>query len=146
MSAPNFRPLIAAGTLLGVWMGRGLGQMYLAFYRFPYLLHTLRAEVVLTAVVLTGGAALAGVIQAVRRAARLPPAEAMRPAPPAVYRATVVERLGLQRLFDQPTRMVLRHLERQPAKALLTVIGIASSLAILIMLFTAAGTAMALCR
>lgn len=123
----------AAGTLLGVWMGRGLGQMYLTFYRFPYLQHTLRWQVVLGAVALTTGASLVGVVQAVRRAARLPPAEAMRPAPPAAYRATLVERLGLQRLFDQPTRMILRQLERQPVKALLTMIGIASSLAILIM-------------
>jgi putative ABC transport system permease protein len=57
----------------------------------------------------------------------------MRPAPPATYRRTLVERLGLQRLLDQPTRMILRSLERQPVKALLTVVGIASSCAILIM-------------
>jgi putative ABC transport system permease protein len=57
----------------------------------------------------------------------------MRPAPPASYRPTVVERLGLQRFFDQPTRMILRNLERQPVRALLTVAGIASSCAILIM-------------
>ena len=42
------------------------------------------------------------------------------------------ERLGLQRFFDQPSRMILRNLERQPARALLTVVGIASSAAILI--------------
>jgi putative ABC transport system permease protein len=42
-------------------------------------------------------------------------------------------RLGLQRYFDQPTRMVLRNLERQPVKAALTIVGISSSCAILIM-------------
>lgn len=123
----------AAGTLLGVWMGRALGELYLEFYRFPYLRHTLRPATVAAAVVLTAGASLVGVLQAVRRAVRLPPAEAMRPAPPAAYRPTVVERLGLQRAFDQPTRMVLRSLERQPVRALMTVAGIASSCAILVM-------------
>lgn len=61
------------------------------------------------------------------RAAALPPAEAMRPEPPTVYHATLVERLGLQRWFSQPTRMLLRHIERRPLKALLTVFGITAA-------------------
>jgi len=123
----------AAGTVLGFWMGQGLGRLYLEYYRFPYLHYSLRPAVVSTAVGLTLAASLIGVVQAVRRAVMLPPAEAMRPAPPASYRPTIVERLGLQRLFDQPTRMILRSLERRPLKALLTILGISSSCAILIM-------------
>ncbi len=122
----------AGGTLLGVWGGQAMANLYLEFYHFPYLEYTLRLPVVLTAVILTTGAAVIGVLRAVRRAVRLPPAEAMRPPPPAKYRPTVVERLGLQKLLDQPTRMILRNLERQPVKALLTTVGIASSCAILI--------------
>jgi putative ABC transport system permease protein len=45
----------------------------------------------------------------------------------------VLERVGLQRLFDQPTRMILRNLARQPVRAVLTATGIASACAILIM-------------
>jgi putative ABC transport system permease protein len=123
----------AAGIVLGVWMGRGLGNLYLEYYRFPYLEYTLRLSVAFIAVALTTGTPLIGVVQAVRKAVKLPPAEAMRPAPPAEYRATLVERLGLQQYFDQPTRMILRNLERRPSKALLTVIGMSSSCAILIM-------------
>jgi putative ABC transport system permease protein len=123
----------AAGSVLGLWLGRALGTLYLEFYRFPHLDYAVRPEMVLAAVALTCGAALVGVLQAVRRAVRLPPAEAMRPAPPPAFRPTLVERLGLQRLFDQPTRIVLRNIERQPVRALLTVVGIASSCAILIM-------------
>jgi putative ABC transport system permease protein len=124
---------VAAGIALGIWAGAALGEVYLEFYRFPHLEYTLRWQVVLTAVLLTAGASVVGVVRAVLRAVRLPPAEAMRPAPPATYRRTLVERLGLQRLLDQPTRMILRNLERQPVKALLTTVGIASSCAILIM-------------
>ena len=123
----------AAGTIVGTWAGSALGDVYLEFYRFPALQFTVRPQVVLTAVSLTTGAAVVGVVRAVRAAVRLAPAEAMRPAPPASYRPTVVERLGLQRLFDQPTRMIMRSLERQPVKAALTVIGISSSCALLIM-------------
>jgi putative ABC transport system permease protein len=67
----------------------------------------------------------------VRRAVALPPAEAMRPEPPPVFRATLVERLGLQRWFSQPTRMILRSIERRPLKSLLTVLGIAMACGIL---------------
>ncbi|HSH44643.1 MAG TPA: FtsX-like permease family protein, partial [Longimicrobiales bacterium] len=122
-----------AGILLGIWAGSAMGQMYMEYYRFPYLEYTLRPAVVLTAVTLTTAAAVLGVLRAVGRAVRLAPAEAMRPAPPARYRRTVVERLGLQRLFDQPTRMIMRHLERQPLKAGLAILGISASCAILIM-------------
>ena len=38
---------------------------------------------------------------------------------------TAVERLGLQRLLSQPGRMILRHIERRPLKAALSVVGIA---------------------
>ena len=56
----------------------------------------------------------------------------MRPEPPARYRQSWAERLGLQRLLSQPARMILRNLQRQPLKALLSIIGIALACAILI--------------
>ncbi len=124
-----------SGTALGAWFSRGMGEMYMEFYRFPYLDTTVRFPTVFTSVALTTGASLIGIVFAVRRAVNLPPAEAMRPAPPASYRPTLVERLGLRNLFDQPTRMIVRNLERQWLKSVLTVTGIASSFAILIMGF-----------
>jgi putative ABC transport system permease protein len=120
------------GSLLGAWMGRAMGDLYLEYFRFPYLEYALRPFVVLTAVALTAGAALVGVVRAVRKAVRLPPAEAMRPPPPPLYRATVVERVGLHRILDQPTRIILRNLERQPLKAVFTIAGIASACALLV--------------
>lgn len=121
------------GTLLGIWMGAAVAELYLAYFKFPYLHYTIQWEVIGTAVVFTAGAALAGTLMAVNRALRLPPAEAMKPAPPPRFRQTVIERLGLEKLFDQPTRIILRNLERQWIKAALTVIGISSSCAILVM-------------
>ncbi|HEX2166251.1 MAG TPA: ABC transporter permease [Longimicrobiales bacterium] len=121
------------GIIAGAWAGGALGEIYLTYYRFPALHYAVRPHLIVTAVTLTTGAAVLGVLRAVRRAVRLAPAEAMRPAPPASYRPTFVERLGLKHLFDQPTRMILRNLERQPLKSLLTVIGISSACALLIM-------------
>lgn len=119
-----------AGVLLGVWMASGMAGLYQEFFRFPWLEFRLRGSVVALAIVVAGGATLLGVMAAVMRAFRLPPAEAMRPEPPARYKPTVIERLGIGGL-SQPTRMILRNLERQPIKAGLSVVGIAFAVAIM---------------
>ncbi|MFO7604017.1 MAG: FtsX-like permease family protein, partial [Gammaproteobacteria bacterium] len=49
-----------------------------------------------------------------------------------IYHTTLVERLGLQRWFNQPTRMILRHIERRPLKSLLTTLGIAMACGVMI--------------
>ncbi len=116
---------VAGGVALGVWFGHGLSGVYMDLYRFPYLEYVLQAKIVLIALAVTGGAALGGTLLTVGRAMRLAPAEGMRGEPPVAYRATLLERVGLQRLFNQPSRMVLRHIERRPLKSLLTVFGIA---------------------
>jgi putative ABC transport system permease protein len=124
---------IIAGTAAGAWMGRGMTRMYVKFFRFPHFEYDLHPAVVLGAAVFAGAAALIGVITAVRDAARLPPAEAMRPEPPASYRPTFVERLGLQDWFSQTARMVFRQIERQPVKALFSVLGVALAVAVMIL-------------
>ena len=124
---------VAAGIGVGVWLGQGLGSVYMEFYRFPYLEYVLNPRVVIIAVGVSAGAAIAGTLRAVCDAALLPPAEAMRPEPPETYRETLVERIGLKQILDQPSRMIMRHLERRPLKALLTTIGIAFACAVVIL-------------
>src|ERR1700674_167376 len=62
----------------------------------------------------------------------LPPAVAMRAPPPPVYRRTVLERIGLRLVPDQPTRMILRHVVRWPLRSGMTTLGIALAAAILL--------------
>jgi putative ABC transport system permease protein len=121
----------AGGVLLGWWLGRALSGLYLEFYRFPELEYALGLDTVVFAVGVTAVAALGGTLYAVWQAVSLQPARAMQPEPPATYRETLVERLGLKDVFDQPTRMILRHLERRPLKAVLSVLGIGAAVAIL---------------
>ncbi|MFQ5328567.1 MAG: ABC transporter permease [Thermodesulfobacteriota bacterium] len=121
------------GMAAGAWLGRGLSGMYMEFYHFPFLHYEIRPLIAVTAVLVTLAAAGVGTTLAIRRAALLPPAVAMRPEPSLTYRETVIERLGLKRLFGQPTRMIMRHLERRPVKSALSVIGIAFACAILMM-------------
>ena len=102
-------------------MGKGLSALYMEFYKFPFTDYHLHTDVVILAALVSIIAGMSGTLVAVYRAVQLPPAEAMRPETPTVYRETLIERLGLQRLFSQPTRMIARHIERRPVKTLLTV-------------------------
>lgn len=116
---------VAAGTALGAWFGRALSDVYMeTTFRFPYLDYRLDAGVVLVALLVSAAAAISGTLFSVFRAARLAPAEGMRPETPAIYRATLIERIGLRRWLTAPTRMIMRHIERRPVKSLLTILGI----------------------
>jgi putative ABC transport system permease protein len=124
---------LAIGAAAGLWLGRGLTNMYVEFYRFPYMQYELNPVTFVQAIAITLGAAFAGTLYALRGAARQPPAEAMRPEPPARYRQSWLERTAFGRLLSEPSRMIWRNLRRRPGKALLTSIGIAAAYAILVM-------------
>ncbi|MEZ6189373.1 MAG: FtsX-like permease family protein [Planctomycetota bacterium] len=135
----HYAKLVAAVTLLGAalgvasgaWLGAGMSDMYVTFYRFPSLRYALPPWVALAATGISLAAALLGAAFAVRRAVLLPPAEAMRPEAPARYRVSVVERLGLGRVLPQSARMIVRGLERRPLNAGLSVLGIGFACALL---------------
>lgn len=122
---------IVGGVGAGIWLGKGLSGLYSAFYRFPFLNFELRPAVAIIAALISIGAALLGTLWAVRRAALLPPAEAMRPETPVRYRETLIERIGLKRYLSQPSRMIARHIGRSPVKSLLSIAGIAFACAIM---------------
>jgi putative ABC transport system permease protein len=128
--------IAAVGALVGIgagaWLGSGMIAMYNTFFRFPILLYRLSGDVAVVATLIALAAGAIGAVFAVRRAVALPPAEAMRPEPPARYRASLIEAPFLKRRLTHATRMVLRNLERQPWRAGASVIGIAFAVAILL--------------
>lgn len=126
---------IAVGIGVGLFVGRELGELYMRFYRFPALAYRVEPSVLILASAISFGAAATGTLLAIRSAVALPPAEAMRPEPPQIYHASVLERLGLQKHLSQPVRMIARHLERRPLRAGLTVAGIAAAGAIVMLGF-----------
>ncbi len=129
--------IVAIGALIGIaggtWMARGMSLMYMEFYRFPYLDFGVRPGVALTATLVSMAAAAIGTLHSVVRAAKERPAVAMQPAPPGNYRVSIVERLGIGRIISQPTRMIIRNLERRYVKAALSILGVALSCGILVM-------------
>jgi len=121
-----------AGTALGVWFGAALAEVYKQFFRFPVLQFHVGIETAGLAIAISAGAAFVGAILAVRRVVALPPAEAMRPEPPATFRPGLLERIGLQKLVSPAARMIARNIERRKWKAALSILGIALAVAVLV--------------
>jgi len=119
------------GVAAGAWLGSHMIGLYNEFFRFPALDFHLSVGVAVLSVIVSLAVAAMGAQSAVRRAVRIPPAEAMRPEPPAGYRQSVVERVWHRFGFTPATRMILRNLERQPARSAVSVIGIAFAVAVL---------------
>jgi putative ABC transport system permease protein len=129
--------VVAPGTLLGVlggWLlGRWVLRMYAELFRFPDLVFRMPPSLVATGLLVSILAAGAGALLAVRHAVKLAPAEAMRPPAPARYRRGLLERAGIGYLVGTGGLMVLRELERQPLRTLLSSSGIAGAIALVVL-------------
>ncbi|MCC7415806.1 MAG: ABC transporter permease [Acidobacteria bacterium] len=126
---------VVAGAAAGAVLGRLIIRVYNQFFHFPELLYALSPGVVAGSAAMAAVAAAAGAFSAVRRAVRIPPAEAMRPEPPARYRPSIVERSPIGSRLGTAGRMVIRNLERHPFRAGASVVGIAFAGAILLVGF-----------
>ncbi len=123
----------AIGIAGGAWLGTLMSAMYQTYFRFPFLDFSVSVPVALTGVAVSLAAALIGTGRAVYAAADAPVAEAMRPPAPPRFTRSLAERLLPARWLSQPTRIILRQIERRPFKALLTVLGLACAGAIMMM-------------
>jgi putative ABC transport system permease protein len=123
---------VVSGTAIGGWLGKLLSGLYMKIYHFPYLNFSLPSDIVIKAAAISFLSAGAGAVFAVWRAATLRPAQAMRPEPSTRYHESWVEKLGLKRWLSQPTRMIIRHIQRHALKSLLTVFGIAMACGIIL--------------
>jgi putative ABC transport system permease protein len=112
------------GLLGGTWLGVRYTGLYAKVFRFPALECHTDWGVAAGALLVSGGAALAGALGAVLRAVRVPPAEALRPESPSRYRPLLLERLGLAGRIPPSARMVLRTLERRPWRTSASIVGV----------------------
>ncbi len=121
------------GSVTGFWLGWAINRMYGEIYNFPSLRYEMSPGIVAFAISSCALAALVGAFSAMRRTWVLPPAAAMRPEPPARFQAGILERLGLHMLLSPAARMIARNLARRPTRALISTMGIAFAVALLIL-------------
>lgn len=123
---------VLIGGAAGIRLGRGMAELYMRYYRFPFLVFQADPADYATVIGVAMLTVLGGAALAVRRAAALNPAEAMTPAPPPDYSRAAGAWITRMRFIDQQSRMILRQIVRWPWRAGLTVAGVAASGALLI--------------
>jgi len=123
---------VVLGVVLGAWAADQVAALYMQYFRFPETHFALRPQIIVLGAAVSGGAAMLGTWRAVREAAVLAPAVAMRPPAPAIFRRGWLDGARMRRWLDQPTRIILRNLSRHRFKASLSTLGIALSVALLL--------------
>lgn len=119
-----------AGCLAGIAAGRALIEVYLEFFKFPFLVFQLDPGAFVIGFSVSVLTASAGGLIVLRGVFALTPATAMHaPAPMDYSRAGRIGQ-SLNRLLDQPSRMVLRRLTRQPGRMAGAMLGIAAGMAL----------------
>ena len=121
------------GIAAGTWLGLINTRMYTDLFRFPMLLYRPSTSAMTIAIGVSLAAALLGSAGAVSRAAALPPAQAMNPPAPAVFRRVRWSDTRVARWLDQGSRIIVRNIIRSPARSLLTMAGVAASIGLLIL-------------
>jgi putative ABC transport system permease protein len=120
------------GGALGLWFADYLANMYLEFFRFPSLRVAIYPREFITAAAIAAMAALVGALSALRRLLAMPPAEAMRPEPPATYAHGRIERVLTARFRGPEPRMIVRSLSHRPWRTALGALGIGLAAAVVI--------------
>ena len=126
--------IAVGGALLGcaggVATGRSFAGIYQQYYKFPFFVFEVDPPAFAIGVSASILSAAAGGAIVLRRVFALTPAVAMRPPAPADYSRTLRFGGWMKRHVDQPSRMVLRRLIRQPWRTFAAVIGIGAGMAV----------------
>jgi putative ABC transport system permease protein len=121
---------------MGIAGGRALIQLYVAYFKFPFLVFQLDPASFVTGVGVSILSASAGGLLVLRSVFALTPAAAMRAPAPADYSRTGALGHMMNRFLDQPSRMVLRRITRQPRRMAGAMIGIACGMALSVSMIT----------
>jgi putative ABC transport system permease protein len=123
---------LALGLALGAFLGHGFVGLYAKSFRFPDLHYRVAPALIVVACGVAIGAAVLATLSAIRATVLLAPAEAMRPPSPGIYKPMLLERWGMKAWLSPSLRMILRTMERHRLRTLLTILGVAMSMATVI--------------
>ncbi len=123
---------ILGGFYFGGYMGEGMAAIYQDYYKFPVLEFDAPMHFYGLATLIAICSGALGVYTAVRGVLSLPPAVAMAPAVPTDYSKVRFRAGRLWDKLDQTSRMILRHIARWPLRAMLTCLGIALAMGMMV--------------
>lgn len=123
---------IVIGFAVGNWMGRGMTRMYAEFFSFPFLIFRESFDLYALSAGVSVLAALAGAARAIWSVITLPAAVAMKPPAPMKFRSLFGASSRVSLLFSQLSIMVFRQMIRTPLRSILTSVGAAFAVALLV--------------
>jgi len=121
------------GTLAGMGMAKVMSDVYALFFNLPQTIGGLNVQVVIQGFLISSMVGAASGLFASRSVLRITPAEAMRPEPPVSGRRIVLENLPfIWKRLGSSWRMSLRSILRNRARFAVTVLGVMSSVVLLV--------------
>lgn len=124
------------GILFGIAMAEGIADQYAMFFNLPRTLGGFNITSIINSFLITSAAGILSGFSASYRIIRINPADAMRPEPPRrVHRSLVEKWHWLWNRMDSILRMSIRSLSRNRARSMVTTLGIAASVMILLLAF-----------
>lgn len=137
----HYAKFVIAITVLGIALGWGLGaylgllstESYARNLNLPLLLYKPSPASFLIGAIVSLTVGLLATLRAVRKAARLPPVVAMSPPEPPVFHGNTGLAQRLLTTLDEPSRIIARQISRWPRRALVTVLGFAGAIAMMVL-------------
>lgn len=129
--------IVLIGSVLGIAGGFGFGEAMMAsyhgFFRLPDLPFTLASWSLVAGIAISLAAGSLGVLTALQEVVGLAPAVAMRPAAPLGFRHSFIEALVPRKVVKARRTMILRNMTGRPLRSVLTVIGIACAVPMMVL-------------
>jgi putative ABC transport system permease protein len=129
--------IVLIGSTLGIAGGFGFGEAMIAsyhgFFRLPDLPFHLAPWSAVAGIAISLAAGSLGVLTALQEVIGLAPAVAMRPAAPLGFRRSFFEALLPGKAVTARWMMVLRNMAGRPLRAVLTVIGVAFAVPMMVL-------------
>ena len=119
-----------SGCLLGILAGRAMVGVYLQYFKFPFLVFKVDPASFAIGMATSIAAASAGSLFVLRKVFALTPATAMRPPSPTDFSRLAIMPAWMRRWLDQPARMVVRRMLREPVRMAGAVVGVAAGMAL----------------
>jgi putative ABC transport system permease protein len=124
---------IAMGWLVGWRLSIWMTDTYSMFFRFPIVIHVFAYREATIAAMIGFLSACMGSFGALRKVIKLEPAVAMRPEPPQTLGSDWLGRLGLGNALSPMGKMILRRMESNTLATILSILGIAMGVAVLVL-------------